>query len=751
MKDDEEFFEDEEAEKVENSSTLASIYYENKKLIWVLIIVIILIFLMLIFGNSSKSNNKVDNKINVSLSSQTETISVNNTKQLKVTVNENNNRINNPDIIWTSSDSSVAIVDSNGNIRGLKEGTATITATYKDKDESYTSTCNVTVISSGGTEGVKLLSIKFKEGTIIMAPNSTYNLYYEKDPFNGMVTSSVYSSTNESVAKVDQDGKVTAMNVGTGTIKLTVNNTIAASINIQVIDRQVTPGIYILPRSLAFKENEYELTVDEGKQLTYNNEPYNANLTFMEFSSNNSKVATVDSRGYVKAISAGDATITISCGGVSANTIVHVKNKVIDVRTVNVLDNNVTLGLSKTHQIKADVNPDDATDKSLKYVSNNTSIVKVDSNGLVTAVGKGSTYVTVSSNSNKNASVNVFFKVDGGSSGGNSGGNSGGSGGSSGGSGGSSGGSSNGVATVKITSNNNAVQVSYENALKESRKNYPTLTITPSGKYTSIKYCTYTYGTSNSCTPNTTYNGPFELRKNGVTVIRARAIYNGKEGDILTRYINVVGNGSSESYKCYCNSNGVCTTSGLSSTYNTSVDVTETYCRAYINRGNVGCFVNNGNYVWGNYLGKSSSYVYIGTVTSEAACKNGGTNPTGSFTVNWGNKYGYNLAIDSVRIFEFNVSSNTNISRIYFCESQSSSKCTIDTKNATKKTRHFDLRVLSGSTYDTSSTYNKTFYFEDISGTSFRFYLVTEKGHSVTLLAADSNNKVSASFSTTAQ
>ena len=145
MKDDEEFFEDEEVEKVENSSTLASIYYENKKLIWVLIIVIILIFLMLIFGNSSKSNNKVDNKINVSLSSQTETISVNNTKQLKVTVNENNNRINNPDIIWTSSDSSVAIVDTNGNIRGLKEGTATITATYKDKDESYTSTCNVTV------------------------------------------------------------------------------------------------------------------------------------------------------------------------------------------------------------------------------------------------------------------------------------------------------------------------------------------------------------------------------------------------------------------------------------------------------------------------------------------------------------------------------------------------------------------------------------------------------------------------------
>ena len=750
MKDDNEFFEDEEVEKVENSNTLASIYYENKKLIWILIIVIILILLMLIFGKSNNSNNGNNNTkedvTTVTISSRSETISVNNTKQLSVVVNTNDNPINNPTIIWTSSDNNVAIVDNNGLIRGLKEGNAIITATYKDKkDVAHTSTCNVTVISSSGTEGVKLLSVKFKEGTIIMAPNSTYNLYYEKEPFNGMVTSTIYSSTNEAVAKVNQDGQVTGVSVGTGTIKLNVNNGVTASINIQVIDRQVTPGIYVLPSSLSFKESAYELTVGEGKKLSYNNAPNNANLTFIEFSSNNSKVATVDNTGFVRGVSAGDATITISCGSVSATTVVHVKNKTIDVSKVNVTDNNINLNVAGVYQIKAEISPSDATDKSLSYTSNNTKVVTVNEKGQVTAVGSGSTYVTVTSNSNKYASVNVFFKVSGGSSGGGSG---------SSGSGGSSGGSSTGVATVKITSDNNAVQVSYNNAVNQPRKTYPTITITPTGNYTSIKYCTYTYGTNESCTPNTTYNGPFELRKTGITVIKARAIYNGKEGETLTRYVNIKVNDPSNPNSCYCNTNGTCNYGKSNSSYSIDVNLTEGLCEAYINRGNIGCFVNNGNYIWGSYLGKSSSYVYMGSITSESSCRSSGgspVGPTGSFHVNWGKSYGYNLGLDSVRIFEFKVSSTANINRIYFCESQNSTKCVIDINSATKKTKHFDLRVLSGSTYDTGSTYNKTFYFEDLSGTNFTFYLVTEKGHSVTLLATDSNKRTSESFSTTAQ
>ena len=74
-----------------------------------------------------------------------------------------------------------------------------------------------------------------------------------------------------------------------------------------------------------------------------------------------------------------------------------------------------------------------------------------------------------------------------------------------------------------------------------------------------------------------------------------------------------------------------------------------------------------------------------------------------------------------------------------------------DISNATKKTKHFDLRVLSSSVYDTGSNYNRTYYLDDLSGTSFRFFIYTVKGHSITVLATDSSNRVSNSYSTTAQ
>ena len=747
MKNDDDFFDDEiEEEKVESSNSLATIYYENKKLIWILIAVILLIILMLIFGKST-SSNKTEEKTSITVSSQVETIGINSTKQLSAKVNN----VNSPTITWSSSDNTVATVDSNGLITGLKPGKTTITATYKDKDNKvYTSSCEVTVVS--GSSDVILTSIKFKEGTIVMAPNSTYNLVFEKDPYNAMVSSTVYSSTNESVVKVNKDGGLTAVNIGTSTIRVTVNNNVTASINVYVIDKQVTPGIYILPTSLSFKEQIYNLTVGDGKKLTYDNVPNNANLTFLEFTSNNSQVATVDNNGFVKAVSAGDAIITISCAGVSATTTVHVNNKVVDVRTINVSDNNINLSVGGNHQINATITPSDATDKTLTYESNNPSVVTVTNSGLVTAVGNGSTYVTVKSNSNKNASTNVFFKVSGSSVTPTPSPSPSGGGSSSG---------SNGVATVKITSNNDSVEKTYSNAVNNPKTSYPTLTITPNGNYSYIKYCVYSYGLSNTCTPNISYNGPFELKRTGITVIRAQAVYNGKEGDILTRYVNIKVNTPSNTKSCYCNpSNGTCIYGASSGSYSVDVNLSEAYCNAYINRGNQGCFINNGSYVWGSHLGKSNTYVYMAGINASSQCYAGGSgstvpstpvNPTGTFHVDWGKSYGYNFALDSVRIFEFKVSSTAKINRVYFCESSSSSKCVIDTSNATKKTKHFDLRVLSSSVYDTASTYGKTFYFEDLSGTNFTFYLVTEKGHSITLLATDANKRVSDSFSTTAQ
>ena len=754
MKDEEELFTEEDEENV-NDNILVTIYEENRKLIWILIAVILLILLMVIFGKTSSNSNNSNNNSNsndsnstITMSSKVETISVHTTKQLSAKVSNDSN----PTIIWTSSNNNVATIDSTGSVYGLSEGKTTITATYKDSNgKVYTTTCEVTVVE--GTVGIELKSIKFKDGSIIMSPNSTYDLTYEKDPYNAMVKENIFSSTNEQVAKVDRlTGKVTAVAIGTSTIRVSVNNVYTASINVYVMDKNISPGIYKLPTSITFREDVYNIEVGDTKKLSYTYTPAGADSSFMEFTSNNSKVATIDENGYVKGISAGDANITITSGGAQATTKVHVTNKVIEVSSINVSDNNVKLEAGKTHQIVVTYSPKDATNKELVYESNNPSVVTVNSSGLVTGISAGSTYVKVSSKTNSRASVNVFFKVTGSSSpsptptptptptp------------------------SGDGVATVKITSNNDSVENSYANALNNPKNSYPTLTIKANGNSSYIKYCTYAYGSGSTCTPNIVYTGPFELRRTGLTVIKAQAVYNGKEGDVLTRYVNIkFSSGTTNTNSCYCNANGKCTYGTKTNTYTVDVGIPESLCRAYISRNYEGCFVYGGQYVWGSHLGKTSSYVYISSITSKGACSSGSypidpgtpaepTPTTPTFNVRWNKSYGYNVGIDRARILQYDVESESRITRVYFCESSSTSKCTININSATRRTKHFDLRVLSSSVYDTGSNYNKTYYFDDINGTNFRFFIATQKEHSVTVLATDANNRVSSSFSTTAQ
>ena len=809
MNDDEDYLEDYDDDSGNSSSnSFMTFYEENKKLVWVLGGIILLIILMLIFGGSSSSTGPTDTE--VTISSTTENVGVSKSVQLELKVNNNSN----PDVSWSSSDTNVATVD-HGLVRGVSRGKATITATYTDRNKkAYSQTCEVTVFE--GQSGVNLVSVSFKDGTVVMSPNSKYMLNYQKTPSNAMVSSVKYSSTNENVVRVEKEtGELNAVSIGSSTVRVELNESMTATITVNVIDKQVTPGIYLLPSSLMIKNNEYNLVEGEKKKAEYTYLPTNATLKFIEWSSNNTSVVTVDEYGNLTAVGAGEAKVTLSCGGVSSTTTVRVNAKEVPVKSITATDTLVNLNVGDTHQILAVVNPANATNQELKYSSNNTSVISVDSTGYVRALSDGSTTVKVSSVSNPNVSTSIKFNVNKPSNPSDPG-----DGGSP------SGGDDTSVGTVKITSNNNAVQTSYENALKNERISYPTLTISGSGNYDSIKYCYYTYGTKSSCTPNIIYSGPFTFSQNGITVFMAQASYKGKDGAVLTRYVNIKVNNPTppaQTNACYCNGSGQCrwatsgggyttytqygqnecsayvnrgnqgcftyngslvwgsymgksgytyvshiTSSSSCSTspstppaqtnacycngsgqcrwgtsgggYTVSTQYGQNACTSYINRGNQGCFVHNGGQVWGSYMGKSG-YVYQSTITSSSNCGSGGQTPPPSsgFTVDWGRWYGYYPSWTTIRGVGYKVKSNNSISRVYFCESDTSSACTINTSNATRITKHFDLKVGSGNTYNSSSGYNKTYYFDDLSGTKFDFYIMSVNGHYLKVLAIDSN------------
>ena len=133
------------------------------------------------------------------------------------------------EITWTSSNSSIASIDADGKVTGMKEGTCTITAISASGKKA---TCIVTVIQG---------YISIPEA-ITLAEGDSYDLTVTFHPAN-MVESVTWTSSDNSIATVDENGKVTGEKGGTCTITATTASGKTASCIVTVIGETVTNSI----------------------------------------------------------------------------------------------------------------------------------------------------------------------------------------------------------------------------------------------------------------------------------------------------------------------------------------------------------------------------------------------------------------------------------------------------------------------------------------------------------------------------
>ncbi|MBP5530072.1 MAG: Ig-like domain-containing protein [Lachnospiraceae bacterium] len=142
--------------------------------------------------------------------------------------------------------------------------------------------------------------------------------------------------------------------------------------------------------------------------------PEEATNKTLNWSSSNESVATVDSSGNVTGLSAGDVTITVSATdesgvsktiGIKVNDIPPADKKVESVTISG--QRNIKKG--ETLNLQVNVAPDDATNKSVTWSSNNESVATVNANGVVTGVNAGSAVITAKANdgSEKLGSVTI--------------------------------------------------------------------------------------------------------------------------------------------------------------------------------------------------------------------------------------------------------------------------------------------------------------------------------------------------------
>ncbi len=232
----------------------------------------------------------------VSLNKPSTSIEAGQSEQLTATVSPAG--ADDPSVTWSSSNTSVATVDQNGNVSALAPGTATITVTTTDGNK--TATCTVTVTAPPAPIDVQSISMK-SATTIGIGASETLTVTY--NPADANTNKALtWSSSNTSVATVDANGKVTGVAAGTATITATTANGKTATCSVTVQAVAVT--------GVSLNKTSTSLQIGGSETLTATVMPTDATNKNTTWESSNPAVATVNN-GQVKAIAEGSATITV--------------------------------------------------------------------------------------------------------------------------------------------------------------------------------------------------------------------------------------------------------------------------------------------------------------------------------------------------------------------------------------------------------------------------------------------------------
>ena len=239
----------------------------------------------------------------VTVSPTSATLDPNNTQQLTANVDATPASAD-KSVTWASNNPSVATVSESGLVTAVAQGTATITAT-SNLDNTKSGTCNITVNAPAAP--IPVTAIALNKSTAIIGIGDSETLTINYTPADANTGKAVnWTSSNTSIATVDNSGKVTGVAAGTATITATstTDASITASCAVTVQAVAVT-NVSINPTSA-------NLQIGGGADLTYTVLPANATDKSVSWSSSNTAVATVNNNGHVTAVAAGTATITVT-------------------------------------------------------------------------------------------------------------------------------------------------------------------------------------------------------------------------------------------------------------------------------------------------------------------------------------------------------------------------------------------------------------------------------------------------------
>ncbi len=292
---------------------------------------------------------------------------------------------------WTSSNTSVVTVNGNGTIHAAGPGNAIITAVCGELRAEAT----ISVV-------IPVTGVALSQTAMTLNKGASGQLQAAVVPGNTTEERTItFSTDNASVAKVDGAGNVTA--VAPGTAHITANHGLLGAVC----------TVTVLSPLQSIRLNQESLSVIKGftAKLSVVYEPADTtDPKTVSWVSAQPETVSVDGTGLVTAVEEGTSVITATVNGKTASVEVTVL-PYVEVESVTLSETEHTAtARGETFTLKATVTPENASEGSVSFSSDNVNVATVDGNGLVKIIDRGTAVISASAGG-KSATCTVTVNI----------------------------------------------------------------------------------------------------------------------------------------------------------------------------------------------------------------------------------------------------------------------------------------------------------------------------------------------------
>ena len=300
-------------------------------------------------------------------------------------------------VSYSSTNTKVLTVDKNGLVKGVGKGTAYVVCRSTDNKAVYARCLfNIKVRTTG---------VKLSRTSVAMYRTKSYTLKATVLPGDATNKNVMWSSSNPKIVSINSNGVMQALRPGNAVITCKTSNG-GYTATCKVLVKQI-----VQTTKVEFKQKSYSIYSGNRIQLTPKIYPSDATLKDCKWSSSDTAIAKVDSKGLVTGVRPGRATITVTLLDSGKKATCTIVVKAVNPSSVKLNATSVSIDPGKTYALKATISPSNATEKSVYWTSSNTSIATVSANGVVKGLKPGKVTITCTTRANnKKASCAVTVK-----------------------------------------------------------------------------------------------------------------------------------------------------------------------------------------------------------------------------------------------------------------------------------------------------------------------------------------------------